>query len=62
MPDPCAFLSKEKFEEFDHFLLHDVDTEEGMTMTMDMVDGFMYTPAVGRTTVHPKPWLLKMCS
>lgn len=36
------------------------DSEEDMTI--DMVDGFMHILAIGRTTVHPKLWLLKMCS
>jgi uncharacterized protein len=53
-----ASLSEEELEELDHFLLYDVDTEEGMTI--NTVDGFMHAIAVGPTTVHPKQWLPKM--
>ena len=35
MTNPFAPLSEEEFEELDHFLLFDVDTEE--VMVMDMV-------------------------
>jgi len=58
MTDPFAPLSEEEFEELDHFLLFDVDTEE--VMTMDMVDGFLHAIAVGPTTLHPKQWLPKI--
>ena len=58
MTDPFAPLSEEEFEELDHFLLYDVDTEEGMTI--NTVDGFMHAIAVGPTTVHPKQWLPKI--
>lgn len=51
-------MSEEEFEELDHFLLYDVDTEEGMTISA--VDGFMHALAVGPTTVHPKQWLPKI--
>lgn len=58
MTTPFTPLSKEEFEELDHFLLYDVDTEEGMVM--DTVDGFMHAIAIGPTTVHPKQWLPKI--
>jgi len=45
MTNPFAPLSKGEFEELDHFLLYDVDTEE--VMVMDIVDGFMHAIAVG---------------
>lgn len=32
--NPFALLSEEEFEELDHFLLYDVDTEEDMAIDM----------------------------
>lgn len=58
MIDPFALLSEEEFEEFDHFLLYDADTEE--VMTLNLVDGFLHSIAIGPTTVHPKQWLPKI--
>lgn len=58
MTNPSAPLSEEEFDELDHFLLYDVDTEE--VMMSDIMDGFMHAIAVGPTTLHPKQWLPKI--
>jgi uncharacterized protein len=58
MVTPFTPLSEEEFDELDHFLLHGVDTEEGMTL--DMMDGFLHAIAVGPTTLQPKLWLPKI--
>lgn len=55
MTNPFVPLSEEEFDELDHFLLFDIDMDEGMVM--DVVDGFMHAIAIGPTTVHPKRWL-----
>ena len=58
MTTPFPPLSKDEFDELDHFLLYEVDTEEGMTM--DMADGFLHAIAIGPTTLHPRQWLPKI--
>ena len=58
MVTPFTPLSEDEFNELDHFLLYDVDTEEGMTL--DMMDGFLHAIAVGPTTLQPKLWLPKI--
>ncbi|MBT2304784.1 UPF0149 family protein [Variovorax paradoxus] len=58
MNTPFAPLCEDEFNELDHFLLYDVDTED--VMTLDMVDGFLHAVAVGPTTMHPKQWLPKI--
>ena len=58
MPVPFSPLSEDEFDELDHFLLYEVDTEEGMTL--DMADGFLHAIAIGPTTLHPKQWLPKI--
>lgn len=58
MNESFARLSEAEFDELDHFLLYDVDTEE--VMVMDMVDGFMHAIAIGPTTIHPNQWLPKI--
>jgi uncharacterized protein len=58
MTHPLAPLCEAEFNELDHFLLYEVDTEE--VMTLDMMDGFMYALAVGPTSIHPKQWLPKI--
>ena len=58
MNTPFAPLCEDEFNELDHFLLYDVDTED--VMTLDMVDGFLHAIAVGPTTLHPKQWLPKI--
>lgn len=58
MLPPFAPLSEDEFDELDHFLLYEVDTEEGMTL--DMADGFLHAVAMGPTTLHPRQWLPKI--
>jgi len=58
MTTPFSPLSEDEFDELDHFLLYEVDTEEGMTM--DMADGFLHAIAIGPTTLHPRQWLPKI--
>ena len=58
MATPFTPLSEAEFNELDHFLLYDVDTED--VMTLDMVDGFLHAIAVGPTTIQPKRWLPKI--
>jgi uncharacterized protein len=58
MVTPFAPLSEDEFDELDHFLLHDVDTDDGMTL--DMMDGFLHAIAIGPATIQPKQWLPKV--
>lgn len=58
MAVPFAPLSEDEFDELDHFLLYEVDTEEGMTL--DMADGFLHAIAIGPITLHPRQWLPKI--
>ena len=58
MITPFTPLSEDEFNELDHFLLYDVDTEEGMTL--DMMDGFLHAIAVAPTTLQPRLWLPKI--
>ncbi|MFM9925532.1 UPF0149 family protein [Variovorax sp. H27-G14] len=58
MTDPFSSLSEDEFEELDLFLLHDVDTDDAMTL--EMADGFLHAIAIGPTTVPPKRWLAKI--
>jgi uncharacterized protein len=58
MATPFTPLSEDELNELDQFLLHDVDTEN--VMTLDMVDGFLHAIAVGPTTIQPKRWLPKI--
>jgi uncharacterized protein len=58
MVTPFTPLSEDEFNELDHFLLFEVDTDEGMTF--DMMDGFLHAIAVGPTTLQPKLWLPKI--
>ncbi|WP_157256116.1 UPF0149 family protein [Pelomonas sp. Root1217] len=58
MPVPFSPLSEDEFDELDHFLLYEVDTDEGMTV--DMADGFLHAIAIGPITLHPRQWLPKI--
>jgi uncharacterized protein len=58
MTDPFAPLSEKEFDELDHFLMYEVDTEE--VMMLDMVDGFLHAIAIGPTSLRPKQWLPKI--
>ena len=58
MHDPFAPLSDSEFDELDHFLLYEVDSDE--VMMIDMVDGFLHAIAIGPTTLMPKQWLPKI--
>jgi len=49
MTIPFSPLSEDEFDELDDFLLHEVDTEEGMTL--DMADGFLHAIAIGPITL-----------
>ena len=44
---PLAFepLSDEELDELDHFMLREVDCEDGMTL--DILDGYMHAIAIG---------------
>ena len=58
MATPFTPLSEDEFNELDHFLLCDVDSEAGMTL--DMMDGFLHAIAVAPTTLQPRLWLPKI--
>lgn len=58
MHEPFAPLSDSEFDELDHFLLYEVDSDE--VMMIDMVDGFLHAIAIGPTTLTPKQWLPKI--
>lgn len=58
MTAPFSPLSEDEFDELDHFLLYEVDTEEGMTL--DMADGFLHAVAIGPKTLHPTQWMPKI--
>lgn len=58
MINPMAPLSEEELDELDHFLLHEVDSDE--VMTLDIMDGFLHAIAIGPTAIHPKEWLPKV--
>jgi len=54
---PLAFepLSDEELDELDHFMLHEVDCDEGMTL--DMLDGYLHAIAIGPKTLMPRQWM-----
>ena len=58
MVPPVTPLSEDELDELEQFLLHDVDTEE--VMTLDMVNGFLHALAIGPTTIQPRRWLPKI--
>lgn len=55
MNSPFAPLSDTEFQALDHFLLHEVDAEEAMTI--DILDGYLHAIAIAPVTVPPKHWL-----
>ena len=52
---PFNPLSDDELQELDHFLLHEVEAEE--TMTLDVMDGYLHAIAIGPTTIYPRQWL-----
>ena len=54
---PLAFepLSDEEIDELDHFMLHEVNCDEGMTL--DMLDGYLHAIAIGPKTLMPRQWM-----
>jgi uncharacterized protein len=54
---PLAFepLSDEELDELDHFMLQEVDCDEGMTL--DMLDGYLHAIAIGPKTLMPRQWM-----
>lgn len=54
---PLAFepLSDEELDELDHFMLHEVDCGEGMTL--DMLDGYLHAIAIGPKNLMPRQWM-----
>jgi len=58
MTDPMVPLSAEELHELDQFLLHDVDSDD--VMTLDVMDGFLHAIAIGPTTIQPSEWLPKV--
>ena len=55
LPNPFAALSEAELQELDHFLLYEVESDEGMTL--DCMDGYMHAIAIGPTTLRPQQWL-----
>ena len=51
-------LSDDELHELDMFLLHDVNSDE--VMTIDILDGYLHAIAIGPTTIHPNQWLPKI--
>lgn len=51
-------LSDDELHELDMFLLHEVNSDE--VMTIDILDGYLHAIAIGPTTLHPNQWLPKI--
>ncbi|MDI1268840.1 MAG: UPF0149 family protein [Polaromonas sp.] len=51
-------LTEEELDELEHFLLYELDTEEGMTL--DILDGFLHAIVIGPVFIHPHEWLPKV--
>ncbi len=51
-------LTDDEFEELEHFLLYELDTEEAMTL--DILDGFLHAIVIGPVFIHPHEWLPKV--
>jgi hypothetical protein len=45
-------LSDDELAELDHFMLYEVDGDEGMTL--DMLDGYLHAIAIGPITLTPR--------
>ena len=54
---PLAFepLSDEELDELDHFMRHEVNCDEGMTL--DMLDGYLHAIAIGPKNLMPQQWM-----
>ena len=51
-------LTEEELDELEHFLLYELDTDEGMTL--DILDGFLHAIVIGPVFIHPHEWLPKV--
>ncbi|GKT25211.1 UPF0149 family protein [Acidovorax sp. SUPP3334] len=51
-------LTEEELAELDQFLLHELETEEGMTL--DTLDGYLHAIAIAPEFIHPDQWLPKV--
>lgn len=58
MQDMFAPLSDEEMEELDQFLLYGVENDEAMTL--DTLDGYLHSIAIGPRTIVPSQWLPKV--
>ena len=58
MADAFEPLSDEELEEFNRFLLYEVESDD--SMVIDTFDGYLHAIAIGPTTLHPKQWLPKV--
>ncbi len=51
MSSPFSPLSDDELQEFDNFLLFEVDCDE--SMTLDTLDGYLHAIAIGPVNLHP---------
>ncbi|OIN91763.1 MAG: hypothetical protein AUJ20_09735 [Comamonadaceae bacterium CG1_02_60_18] len=55
MPTPFTPLTEEEIQQLDHFLLHEVQCDE--SMTLDALDGYLHAIAIGPRTLMPQQWM-----
>ncbi len=55
MVTPFSPLTNDELDELDHFLLYEVDSDEGMMI--DTLDGYLHAIAIGPTTLMPHQWM-----
>ncbi len=55
MPTPFTPLTEEEIQQLDHFLLHEGQCDE--SMTLDTLDGYLHAIAIGPRTLMPQQWV-----
>ena len=58
MADAFEPLSDAELQEFDRFLLYEVESDD--SMVIETFDGYLHAIAIGPTALHPKQWLPKV--
>jgi uncharacterized protein len=58
MADAFEPLSDAELQEFNRFLLYEVDSDD--SMVIETFDGYLHAIAIGPSTLHPKQWLPKV--